>query len=61
MTAKKRSGLMKGAMGAAATGALTKRVDGITQAKKIPNTTGGGPKPQGLAKIAGTISCPGDY
>lgn len=61
MTAKKRSGYMNKAVGTSPTGAVSKRVDGMTQARKIPNTTGSGPKSQGVTKIAGTISCPGDY
>lgn len=57
MKALVRSGLRSKAVGSAPTGANSKRVDGMTQAKKIPGTVSS-PKSQGVCKIPGTVSGP---
>jgi len=57
MNVRKRSGLMGGAVGAAAKNAVSSRVDSVTQAKKIPHSVST-PAKVGPSKIRGAVSSP---
>lgn len=55
MNVRKRSGLMKGAVGTAVKNTVNDRKDMVTQAKKIANTVST-PAAKGPSKIKGTVS-----
>jgi len=55
MNVRKRSGLMKGAVGSAPKNTVTSRMDAVTQAKPIKNAINS-PKPCGVYKVKGAVS-----
>lgn len=58
MKAVVRSGLRSKSVGSAPTGACSRRVDGMTQARDIKGAVSC-PKKTGVGKIPGSVSSPG--